>query len=53
LARRHQRRRQAPRHRVGAQEVSRFKPVYACDRPFRRSGRTNQRLSIEDATHTY
>jgi ATP-dependent DNA helicase RecG len=33
--------------------ASRFKPVYAFDRPFRRSGRTNQRLSIEDATHIY
>jgi ATP-dependent DNA helicase RecG len=31
--------------------ASRFKPVYAFDRPYRRSGRTNQRLSIEDATH--
>jgi len=36
-----------------AVSASRFKPVYAFDRPFRRSGRTNQRLSIEDATHIY
>jgi ATP-dependent DNA helicase RecG len=33
--------------------ASRFKPVYAFDRPYRRSSRTNQRLSIEDATHIY
>lgn len=33
--------------------VSRFKPVYAFDRPYRRVGTTNQRLSIEDATHAY
>lgn len=33
--------------------ASRFKPVYAFDRPYHRSGRTNQRLSIEDATHAY
>jgi ATP-dependent DNA helicase RecG len=36
-----------------AVSASRFKPVYAFDRPYRRSGRTNQRLSIEDATHIY
>lgn len=32
---------------------SHFKPVYAFDRAYRRVGRTNQRLSIEDAMHIY
>lgn len=36
-----------------AVSASRFKPVYAFDRPYRRSGATNRRLSIEDATHIY
>lgn len=29
------------------------KPVYAFDRPYRRSGRSNQRLSPEEAAHLY
>ena len=29
------------------------KPVYAFDRPYRRSGRTNQRLSQEETLHLY
>lgn len=29
------------------------KPVYAFDRPYRRSGRTNQRLAHEDAFHLF
>ena len=32
---------------------SRPKPVYAFDRPYLRSGRTNQRLSPEEAFHLY
>ena len=32
---------------------SRVKPVYAFDRPYRRTGRTNQRLSQEDAFQLY
>lgn len=32
---------------------SQFKPVYAFDHPYRRSGRTNQRLSVEEAMHIY
>lgn len=32
---------------------SQFKPVYVFDHPYRRCGRTNQRLSIEEAMHVY
>lgn len=32
---------------------SQFKPAYAFDRPYRRVGRTNQRLSQEEAMHIY
>lgn len=32
---------------------SSVKPIYAFDRAFRRSGRSNQRLSPEEATHLY